>query len=44
MRVGSGIGPLHDGAGALGRVHDFVGGAIQHFVIEGFHADADAFV
>ena len=41
MRVGSGIGPAHGRAGALGRVDDLAGGMVQHAVIEGLEPDAD---
>src|SRR5262245_3128641 len=34
---------MDDGAGALRRVYDLVRGAVEHFVIERLHADADAF-
>src|ERR1043166_7440385 len=32
----------HDGAGALRGLHDLARRAIEHFMIEGFHADTDA--
>src|SRR5262249_23229654 len=35
---------MHRGPGALGRVHDFVGGAVEHLVVKSFHADTDTLV
>jgi hypothetical protein len=35
---------VHDRTGPLGRVDNFMGRAVQDFVVVGFHPDADALI